>query len=191
MSQSAKSNLEAGLLGIFEAFAQNKQEEQVAAAQRAIAPERMAQALDAIEVHRPDRFHLFAGVPAQDAVAGLLVAKFSRNPKALFLYQHAAFVDGHLRKVFESVEGHACSADKVRTVMHALSCYLVDGTPIRFDYSAKYTFHLPAQVLKTQDDILAYFEGLYRLYYGVPGPYLAALPLVFRAPAPTTEQTQQ
>ncbi|QHF00656.1 hypothetical protein QO021_29075 (plasmid) [Pseudomonas amygdali pv. lachrymans] len=128
-----------------------------------------------IEERTPDRFSMNLNVEHMRAVDGLLLAKLGDNPKAKFLFRHGDFIESHVRKAIERTEGFSCGADKTRTVMRSLARYLVDGIAIDHDYSGERTYHLPTKVLSNQVEVLSYFNGLHRLYYGDPMPYLSHL----------------
>ncbi|MCS4089261.1 hypothetical protein [Rhizobium sp. BK176] len=97
------------------------------------------------------------------------------NHHLLFLLKKQDFVSQHIRNLFVDVEGTSCCADKERTVMRALVRHYHSGKQIAFNYDAEYTYMLPEIVLRDHDSIIAYFDGLYRLYYGNPKPYLAEM----------------
>jgi hypothetical protein len=97
------------------------------------------------------------------------------NHHLRFLLTKQDFVSQHIRNLFVDIEGTCCCADKERTVMRALVRHYHSGNPIKFNYDAEYTYMLPEIVLRDHDSVIAYFDGLYRLYYGNPKPYLAEM----------------
>jgi hypothetical protein len=97
------------------------------------------------------------------------------NHRLGFLFTKQEFVSRHIRNLFVDIEGSCCCADKERTVMRAIVRHLHSGNPIKFNYDAEYTYMLPEIVLRDQESVIAYFEGLYQLYYGNPKPYLTEM----------------
>lgn len=128
-----------------------------------------------IDERTPDRFSMNLSVEHMRAVDGLLLAKLGGNSKAKFLFKHGDFIESHVRKAIERAEGFSCGADKTRTVMRTLASHLVDGIAIDHDYSGERKYHLPTAVLTNQVEVLSFFNGLHRLYYGDPVPYLSHL----------------
>ncbi len=128
-----------------------------------------------IDERTPDRFSMNLSVEHMRAVDGLLLAKLGGNSQAKFLFKHGDFIESHVRKAIERAEGFSCGADKTRTVLRSLARHLVDGIAIEHDYAGERTYHLPTKVLTNQVEILSYFNGLHRLYFGDPVPYLSHL----------------
>jgi len=59
--------------------------------------------------------------------------------------------------------------------MRALLRFYVTGEEIRFNYDQDFTYHLPGTVFTTHSNIVAFFVGVYCLYYGRPEAYLKAM----------------
>lgn len=136
----------------------------------------MKAASEAIRAANPERFYFGLTYPMNQQVDGLFAQEFPETtPDFRFLFKHSDFVKSHLRGIFEKFEGSACCADKTRTLMRALAVFLRDGKPIAFDYAQEYTFHLPARVLKSHDEIFTFFKAVQRLYYGRFDMYVEAL----------------
>lgn len=105
----------------------------------------------------------------------LLLANPEISSKEKFLFAKYDFVDSQLCKLFERVEGSACSADKSRTIIRLLVHHFKSGELIELNYSQEYTYHLPKKILRTHDEILSFFNGIFGLYYGNFEPYLNCL----------------
>ncbi len=101
-----------------------------------------------------------------------VVASVTKKSGAVFLALQYEFVYAHFSKLIEKEEGVPCSDDKVGTIIRALFHHLKNGDAIAFNYEQQYTFHLPKKIFKTQAEIVGFFEGLHRLYYGDPERYL-------------------
>jgi hypothetical protein len=125
--------------------------------------------------HKIDQFYLTLQYPVENLVRGLLAAEMPGNADAHFLMAHSQFVEGHLKTLIKKYEGWSCCADKSRTMMQALLKYFLTDTPIVFDYTQKFTYHLPEKVLNTHESLTEFFKGLKFLYYGNPEHYLTAL----------------
>jgi hypothetical protein len=110
--------------------------------------------------------------PFEDVVDGLLASELPSCEDAQFLFKHSQFIERHVEAIIRQYEGAPCCADKARTVVRHLLGYWKSGDVITFDYTQKYTFHLPEKVLVTHDEIVQFFDALKRLYYGNVSPLL-------------------
>lgn len=106
---------------------------------------------------------------------GLINKEISTNSDVGFILINSQFIESHFRHLISDVEGHTCCADKSRVIMNRLLDFYRDGTKIEFDYTQKYTYHLPKTIFKTHEDIVSFYEGLRSLYYGNPEAYLKEL----------------
>ncbi|CEK42678.1 hypothetical protein PQBR44_0155 (plasmid) [Pseudomonas putida UWC1] len=174
-----KDALAAVLGGILNGFEQESHEAYLGLAETDF----YAKLAQDIEERTPERFSMHLSVEHMRAVDGLLLAKLGGNSSAKFLFKHGDFIESHVRKAIERSEGFSCGADKTRTVMRTLARHLVDGIAIDHDYSGERTYHLPTTVLTNQVEVLSFFNGLHRLYYGDPVPYLSHLMAYPRASA--------
>lgn len=129
----------------------------------------------AIKTARPDIFDILFNYPVRRVTNGVIQAFLGCNRDLAFLYEKADFVEMHLKRRFDLIEGMPCCADKSRTVLRALARHFADeaARPIQFDYDQQYTYHLPHVILKTHDEIIAFFDALKGLYYGRFEPYAA------------------
>lgn len=152
------------------AFAQQS----LAACQAVASNETVANAVEAAKKGDYQMFHFGLCHPLEQVVDGLL-ADVTHSHEARFLLKHSQFVESHFRYLIEKREGTACCADKSRTLMRALLRFYVTGEEIRFDYGQDFTYHLPRTVFTSHGDIVAYFVGVYCLYYGRPEAYLKAM----------------
>jgi len=89
-----------------------------------------------------------------------------------FIYVSYTFIESHLSRLFATYEGHACSADKSRTIVNSLVRHFKTKEDIEFDYSAEYTSHLPKNILKEHGQIISFYEGMKGLMCGSPDKYL-------------------
>jgi len=131
-------------------------------------------ALEAIREGEPEDFHFHLIYPLSQAIDGLLASELV-SEEARFLVKHSRFVDSHFERLIRQFEGNACCADKSRTILRRLLTFYTTGLPIVFDYTQKFTFHLPKHIFAFHEDIVMFFEGLHSLYYGNPDKYLKAL----------------
>lgn len=120
------------------------------------------------------RFYFGLIYPINNAVEGLIAKEFSSR-EARFLVMNSTFVEENFKSLIVKYEGSACSADKSRTIMRALLKFYVSGKEIVFDHSQEYTYHLPKNVFTTHAEIVEFFDGLYRLYYGKSDSYMRAI----------------
>jgi hypothetical protein len=132
-------------------------------------------AREAARETKVDAFERALTRPLRQVVEGVLHQELPRNHRAQFLFQHSQFVAGHVRAIVEKADGQACCADRTRTIVRALARHLAHGTPIAFDYTQEYTFHLPGTVLREHADIVTLFDALLELYHGNAAPYLTWL----------------
>lgn len=129
----------------------------------------------ALKTGRPDIFDIRFNYPVRRVTNGLVQAFLGRNRDLAFLYEKADFVEMHLKRRFDHIEGMPCCADKARTVLRALARHFADeaGRPIQFNYAQEITYHLPQKILRTHDEIITFFNALKGLYYGRFEPYVA------------------
>lgn len=129
----------------------------------------------ALKTARPDIFDILFNYPVRRVTNGLVQAFLGQNRDLAFLYEKADFVEMHLKRRFDHIEGMPCCADKSRTVLRALARHFADetGRPIQFNYEQEITYYLPEKILRTHDEIIAFFDALKGLYYGRFEPYVA------------------
>jgi hypothetical protein len=117
--------------------------------------------------------------PLSVMVDGLLAQELPQSPEAQFLFKHSQFVERHFENLIKKYEGSACCADKSRTILESLLRFLKTGEEISFDYTQKYTYHLPELVFKTHGEIVEFFSALHQLYYGKTTPLLEATQRIY------------
>lgn len=143
-------------------------------------------ALSAARQHAKDldltRFRRVLQGPLDKVVDGVLQAAFPDSRQAQFICKHQTFIQTHFAQVIARVEGDQCSVDKARAIVSRLLRFYAHGDPLRFDRSGTYTFFIPEKIFTTQEAIVSFFEALYRLYYGRPDAYVAALARLLQAP---------
>lgn len=113
--------------------------------------------------------------PLDRLIDGLLARALPESEPARFIMRNSEFVENQFVKLIERFEGGACSADKSRTIMASLLFSLITGKTIVFDYQQRVTYHLPKVVFTTHEEIMAFFDGIHRLYYGRSDAYVNAL----------------
>ncbi len=122
-----------------------------------------------------DKFTYSLVYPLERVIEGLLESTMPGHVKARFILQHYRFLRSHFQKLLENREGPSCSADKAGTILHRLLRFCLTGQEIAFDPGEAHTFGHPTKVLRTHQEIVDFFEGLYALYYGLPEKYLQSL----------------
>ena len=122
-----------------------------------------------------EELYLFLLFPFEQFVDGAIMSIVSNDCDVRFLLSKSRFVEDHMQKMFQRVEGTGCCTDKARAVVSSLINYYKTGIEISFDYDGKYTYHLPKKILKTHEECVAFYEALKSLYYGNPDKYIHAL----------------
>jgi len=135
---------------------------------------------------RAEDFHYLLQAPFEQVADGMLESLFPGKRDAQFLVTNYRFVERHFNALIDKYEGVACCSDKSRTICHRLLMFFTDGTPISFDYTAKYTFHLPTKIFTTQEEIVEFYYGLRDLHYGSGDRYIKALASLMQKVAPQT-----
>lgn len=135
----------------------------------------LARIKQSIHEMNPGHFHSYMTYPVERVTCAMLRAEGVAEPKAVFLLTHYRFVEVHFKQLIDKFEGMACCSDRSRTIVRRLLRFLMTGERIEFDYSGKYTFHLPVKIFKTHEAILEYFEALLHLHSGRPELYLLVL----------------
>lgn len=123
-------------------------------------------------IKKPTSFEALLVGPMKDLTDVVLDQCFPHSPRVHFLLKEYDFIKRHIKNVFQEQEGISCCVDKTLSVMRALMGYYTKAKEIEFNYNAEYTFHLPKRVLKTQEDILEFFEAVYSLHYGRPEKFI-------------------
>jgi len=131
------------------------------------------------DIDTPEDFYMSLIYPHENFLKGLIQTEISKNHEVIFLLIHSNYVENHFVKFIKDIEGFACSADKSRTIMNRLLKWFKDGSRIEFDYNAEYTYHLPKSVFTTHDEIIEFYEGVKRLYYGNSKEYLVAIKNIY------------
>lgn len=118
------------------------------------------------KINNIEDFYFNLIYPFKKFIAGLIKVEISKNDDVAFILQNSQFIDRHFVKWIEKIEGRACCADKSKTILRKLFEFYKNNEKIKFDYTQKYTFHLPKIIFKTHEDIIGFYEGLKNLYYG-------------------------
>lgn len=127
------------------------------------------------EIKNPEDFYFQFMYPHEKFLRGLIQVELSNDPDVKFILMRGQFLEHHFEKWIERIEGHACCADKSRTIMKSLFDFYLNRKPIVFNYEQEYTYHLPSKIFKTEDEIVTFYTGLKHLYYGNPTDYLKAI----------------
>jgi hypothetical protein len=159
---------------VFESMLGAFAKESLDAYQAVASNEIVANAVEAAKKGDYQMFRFGLCHPLEQVVDGLL-ADVTHSQEARFILKHSRFVESHFRYLIEKREGAACCADKSRTIMRVLLRFYMTGEEIRFNFDQDFTYHLPGTVFTTHSDIVAYFVGVYCLYYGRPEAYLKAM----------------
>lgn len=168
----SKTALEKGITDIFSSIlAEEDRKAREVLAQHEDDPE-VLKAAEALRVLDYRKFQLSLLRRQQQVSKSLIEKVLGKNAHLSFLMINQDYVGMHLRNLFVDIEGSSCCADKERTVMRALIRHYHQGGRIEFNYEGEYTYHLPQIVLRDHESIIGYFDGLYRLYYGDPKPYM-------------------
>lgn len=122
-----------------------------------------------------EEFNYLVHNPIRTYLKELIKSSVSPNPDIQFIHLNYQFVKSQFESLIVRREGSQSCADKSRTIINRLIKYYLTGERIEFDYDQKYTFHLPKVIFKTHDDILEFYKGIHRMYYGNPDEYLTVL----------------
>lgn len=122
----------------------------------------------------PELFDLF-WIDKMNGVTSSMIRGVWPQLQDSFIFEQAGYVESQFNSMFEMFEGHSCCADKSRSVVRAVARYLCTGQGFEFDYGQEYTYHLPKVIMKTQKDIVAFYQAIKALYYGSPGPYMSCM----------------
>ena len=133
------------------------------------------EAIDLINKKDIDGFYYKILYPFNKFTSGLIETEISTKKEIIFLLKNSEFVENHFSKLFEQIEGAACSADKARTVQSALLDFYLTGNEIKFDYSQEYTFHLPEHIFTDHKSIIDFFKSLELLFIGYFDNYINEL----------------
>jgi hypothetical protein len=89
-----------------------------------------------------------------------------------FIKEQKWFLENHFVYQITEKEGGTCCYDKASTIVSRLELFFASGAEISFDYTQKYTFHLPKQIFTTHNEIITFYKALVSLFYGKPMLYL-------------------
>lgn len=124
-----------------------------------------------LEKMDPELFDLF-WIDKMNGVTSSMVRSVWPQLQDSFIFEQAGYVENQFNSMFEMFEGSFYCADKSRTAVKVLARHLCTGQDFEFDYGQEYTYHLPKVIMKTQKDIIAFYQAIKALYYGSPGPYM-------------------
>jgi hypothetical protein len=139
------------------------------------------EAVGFVRERNAERFYLTLQYPFEQLVEAIVETEMPGNANAKFLMTHSQFVEGHIEQLIKKYEGWSCCADKSRKIMNSLLHFLLNDTPITFDYTQEYTYHLPKKVLNNHDIVVEFFEAVRRLYYGQPESYFKVMAKIMGA----------
>lgn len=138
---------------------------------------------------RYEEFYFALQYPFDEMVDALVDSAVLHGQEARFLMKHAQFVEGQFEKIIEKNEGSACCVDKSRFIMRSLFNHFTTGNEIELNRAQEYTYHLPKKVFTTHEQIVGFFDGVMRLYYGQYEPYIKALSVVLDSARASAENT--
>lgn len=177
-----KEVIEKVLEGIFNAFKQEEVELYKALMDKIPSVKK----IEAVE-----DFYYEVVFPFERFLSGFIRTEISDNGDVEFILKNSRFITFHFEALIRDFEGHACCADKSRTIMKGLLGFYKEGKQIVFDYEQKYTFHLPKVIFKTHESILGFYEGLKMLYCGNPEKYLTELQKIAAQNTPKEEDLEE
>ncbi len=123
----------------------------------------------------PEKYFNSFKRPLERTTGFLITKDFRHKPEAVFLYENYNFVKSSYDFLIKLHEGRACSADKSRIIINALTKFLKTGEEIKLNYNQEYTYHLPRRIFRNHKQIYEFFDSLQKLYYGQPLKYLETL----------------
>lgn len=135
----------------------------------------IATAEAAIADRDPEAFWYALEYRVSGVIRAMLRRSFPKSPEARFLFEEYSFVRCHFRNLFQKHEGSACCNDKAGMVLRKLLRFYLDGTPIVFDRTAKYTYALPTKIFTKHDEIVEFFNALRFLSCGRPDQFVEQL----------------
>jgi hypothetical protein len=97
---------------------------------------------------------------------GLLLSKLSADDRTEFLFMRAAFVEMHLERIIQDVEGRYAYVDKARYVLRRAASASALGTRINLGADDASEYWLPRKVFRTHEEIMEFVDALHSLYYG-------------------------
>lgn len=148
--------------GVLDALADemNKEENNMLTRILEDVPDFEATSLDEMNTKYTHTFNKLRRAIARNVIAN--------DHDVVFIFMNYQFLKNHIERLIRDHEGHACCADKSRTILKSLCEYYITGDEIDFDYSQEYTFHLPNNVLRTHDEIIEFYEALKLTQGGYP-----------------------
>jgi hypothetical protein len=133
------------------------------------------EAIELINKKDVDGFYYKILYPFNKFTSGLIESEISAKKEVIFLLKNSEFIENHFSRLFEQIEGVACSADKARTIQSALLNFYLTGNEIKFNYNQEYTFHLPKRIFTNHKSIIDFFESLELLFIGYFDNYINEL----------------
>jgi hypothetical protein len=97
---------------------------------------------------------------------GLLLSKLSADDRTEFLFMHGSFVEMHLERIIEEVEGRSAYVDKARHVLRRAASASALGIRINLGADEPGAYWLPRKVFRTHEEIMPFVDALHSLYYG-------------------------
>jgi len=128
-----------------------------------------------IDMSDADNISLFILPIGEKIVKGYIrsnMAEYYDYKSYLDILLNHRFYERHFLKLIEKNEGHACSADKSRTIMKTLLIYYKTGNDIVFNFEQEYTFHLPTTYFRDFANIKSFYLALNEFRYANPLLYM-------------------
>lgn len=113
--------------------------------------------------------------PFYKFIDGLIECEVSPKSEVSFILKNANYIKDHYARLFERIEGPACSVDKAKTVRSALLNFYLTNEEIKFNYEQKYTFHLPEYIFTDHKNIIDFFQAIESLSMGYFDNYVIEL----------------
>lgn len=92
--------------------------------------------------------------------------------KGLFLFTHILFIRNHFSEMIQTIEGTICSTDKTHHILRKVASFFIEGKTIEFDLENEKAYWVPNKIFRSHNEVINFFNALYRLYYGHPQEYL-------------------
>lgn len=97
---------------------------------------------------------------------GLLASRLPSDDRTEFLFMNAAFVEMHLERMIQDVEGSYAYVDKARHVLRRAASASALGIRIDLGPDDPTSYWIPKKVFRTHEEIMNFVDALHELYYG-------------------------
>lgn len=97
---------------------------------------------------------------------GLLLSRLPADDRTEFLFMNAAFVEMHLERIIQEIEGSYAYVDKARHVLRRAASASALGIRIDLGADGPTSYWMPKKVFRTHEEIMDFVDALQDLYYG-------------------------